>query len=120
MSEYIVKGADESVENVDILGELRKVGDVVELAPEAAEPLVAEGKLELRPEVKRYTVVGVEGEKANIKGIDYDCGIGVEVDLTDAEAEQPLADSKIELKAQSGENSVRPPVAGLAAGTEVR
>ena len=44
---YIVKGSDESVENVDILGEVRKVGDVVELEEESATPLVEEGKLEL-------------------------------------------------------------------------
>ena len=43
---YRVKGADESVENVDILGEVRKVGDEIELEAEVATPLVEEGKLE--------------------------------------------------------------------------
>jgi hypothetical protein len=46
MSSFKVKGADETVENVDILGEVRKVGDVLEMSEEEAAPLVAEGKLE--------------------------------------------------------------------------
>lgn len=47
MGQYTVKGADESVENVDILGETRKVGEVVELEDsEAVAVLVGEGKLE--------------------------------------------------------------------------
>lgn len=47
MMKYIVKGSDESVENVDILGEVRKVGDVVVLDERDAAPLVEEGKLEV-------------------------------------------------------------------------
>ncbi len=43
---YVVKGSDETVVNVDILGELRSVGDVVELDEAAALPLVEDGKLE--------------------------------------------------------------------------
>lgn len=68
MSEYIVKGVDETVENVDILGEVRKVGDVVELAPEVAAPLVEEGKLELKAE-------GGEGSGGG-EGAGGDAGAG--------------------------------------------
>ena len=44
---YKVLGSDESVENIDILGEVRKVGDIIELDEETAASLVEEGKLEL-------------------------------------------------------------------------
>lgn len=48
MASFKVKGADETVENVEIFGETRKVGDIIELDAELAEvaELVAEGKLE--------------------------------------------------------------------------
>lgn len=45
MATFTVKGYDETVENVEILGEIKQVGNVVELDEETAAPLVAEGKL---------------------------------------------------------------------------
>ena len=47
MAKYTVKGSDETVVNVDVLGEQRSVGDVVELDEAVATPLVEEGKLEV-------------------------------------------------------------------------
>lgn len=44
---YEVKGSDETVENVDILGEVRKVGERIELDEEVAAPLVEAGKLDV-------------------------------------------------------------------------
>lgn len=46
MNQYIVKG-EEGAE-VDVLGTMRKVGDVVELEAEAAAPLVEAGTLALQ------------------------------------------------------------------------
>jgi hypothetical protein len=60
MKKFVVKGYDATVENVDILGEVRKVGDIVELTDEQALSLVQSGKLE---EVKEETV-----EAGNVAG----------------------------------------------------
>ena len=48
MASFKVKGSDETVENVDILGETLKVGSVIQLDAdnERVVELVAEGKLE--------------------------------------------------------------------------
>ena len=62
MMKYIVKGSDESVENVDILGEVRKVGDVVELEEESATPLVEEGKLAVFEDSEPAKVDDGDGE----------------------------------------------------------
>ena len=45
MAQFIVVGADETVENVDIRGVLRTPGEVVELEHEDAQPLVDAGFL---------------------------------------------------------------------------
>ena len=45
MTQFIVVGADETVENVDIRGVLRTPGEVVELEHEDAQPLVDAGVL---------------------------------------------------------------------------
>lgn len=45
--QYKVMGADATVVNVDILGNLRSPGDVIELSVEEAAPLVEAGTLEL-------------------------------------------------------------------------
>jgi len=47
MSEYVVKGADETTENVDILGVIRSVGEKVSLPDEEAKPFVEAGALVL-------------------------------------------------------------------------
>ena len=47
MAQYKVIGADETVENVDVRGNIHRPGDVVELATEDAAELVASGVLEL-------------------------------------------------------------------------
>lgn len=65
MNQYIVKSADETVENVDILGDVRKVGDIVELEAEAAAPLVEEGKLEFKGECSGGGGGHPEGDSAN-------------------------------------------------------
>lgn len=59
---YEVKGSDETVENVDILGEVRKVGERIELDEEVAAPLVEEGKLEFVEE--KIVDSGEEGNEA--------------------------------------------------------
>lgn len=64
MGQYTVKGADETVENVDILGETRKVGEVVELEDsEAVAVLVGEGKLE-----PHQGVAGIPDAPQNVTG----------------------------------------------------
>lgn len=45
MAQFIVVGADETVENVDIRGVLRTPGEVVELEHEDAQPYVDAGTL---------------------------------------------------------------------------
>lgn len=45
---YVVKG-EEGAE-VDVLGALTKVGEIVELEPDQAQPLVDAGTLEVAPE----------------------------------------------------------------------
>jgi hypothetical protein len=45
MNKYKVLGAEGA--DVDVLGEMRKAGDVVELTTEQAQPLVDAGTLEL-------------------------------------------------------------------------
>lgn len=45
MATYTVTGYDDTVKNVDILGELKYVGDTVELTEDVAAPLVEAGKL---------------------------------------------------------------------------
>lgn len=45
MATYTVTGYDETVENVEILGEVKQVGATVELDEETAAPFVEEGKL---------------------------------------------------------------------------
>lgn len=59
---YIVKGSDETVVNVDVLGEQRSVGEAVELDEAVAAPLVEEGKLILATEESTPGTTGAEGE----------------------------------------------------------
>ena len=47
-------------------------------------------------EKKRYQVLGIEGNTVNVNGVDYAARVDV-VELTDEEAAQPLAESKIAL-----------------------
>ena len=47
VKKFVVKGADETVENVEILGSVYTPGTIVELEEEAVASLVEEGKLAL-------------------------------------------------------------------------
>ena len=69
---YIVKGTDETVVNVDILGEIRIVGEKVELEEEVAAPFVEAGTLELSDD---QSVVLEEGEVIETKGEDSEVAI---------------------------------------------
>lgn len=72
LRQYKVLGYDETVENVDILGETRKVGDIVELDREAEnleenqesqiDKLIEDGKLELMEEEEEEEEEGAGDE----------------------------------------------------------
>lgn len=78
---YIVKGSDESVVNVDILGEIRLVGEKVELGEEAAAPFVEAGTLELVGEDEQVAeeVATTEDEKVASKANEVDEEEGEEI-----------------------------------------